>query len=1073
MNKTLRRFTAWVFLAGLTLVAAACGGGGGEGSAGTGTEGTVTISGVAMKGPIKGAWVGVYQLKSDGSTGDLLNWGTSGNGGLYDIKIPASRASGPLLVVVKGQAGATYLSETSQKDVAFANSTESFNAIVNAADVAQGVTIGPLTEAAYQKLQEVLTTTPTLKADTSTINLANQQVGALFKVTNILAAPSSDPAYTAALTVIDQMVVNSKSTSTGAVMNVIVQAVATPTLNVAAPSYVAFQQAVTAAATAVTENPALIAANPTLAAAVTSIQNSVTTPPNWTDTTAPTAPLNLSYTTSVLTATSSSITLSWSPSTDDTAVTGYDIYRDNTKIATVTTTTHYTDPALAHNATYNYYVVAFDRAGNRSVASNQVSVPLALSVSDTTPPTQPSNLSASTFLTSTTASVVLLWSPSSDNKAVTGYDVYRDGSKVATVDTPGFTDPLVALATTYSYYIVAFDGAGNRSVESSHLSVTPNRPSLGVIVNGQLSSGIIGQPKTDVVAPTAPSNLVASTFAQTANTSNVVLTWSPSTDNVAVTGYEVYRNGSRIGTVTTPGYTDQSLTSNITYTYFIIAIDAAGNRSIASNQLAVTPNQASLGVTINGQLSGGVTGQPQIDVTAPTAPLNLTAVTTAISATSSSVLLAWSPSTDNKAVTGYDIYRNGSKIGTSVTPAYSDPSVTSNVTYNYYIIAFDAAGNRSVASSLLAVTPNQASLGVTINGQLSGGVTGQPQIDITAPTAPLNLAASTTGITATTSSVLLTWSPSTDNRAVTGYDIYRNGSKIGTSVTPAYNDPLVTSNVIYNYYVIAFDAAGNRSIASSLLAVKADQASLGVTINGQLSGGVTGQPQIDITPPTAPLNLAASTTGITATTSSVLLTWSPSTDNRAVTGYDIYRNGSKIGTSVTPVCNDPLVTSNVTYNYYVIAFDAAGNRSLASSQLAVKADQASLGVTVNGQLSDGVTGQTQQDITAPSAPTDFTATASPITATTSSVTLSWSPSTDNRAVTGYNIYRNGTKISTVTALGYKDPLVTSSVSYIYYVVAFDAAGNLSPASIQLSVTPASAALGVVVSGQISSSILGF
>jgi chitodextrinase len=429
--------------------------------------------------------------------------------------------------------------------------------------------------------------------------------------------------------------------------------------------------------------------------------------------------------------------------------------------------------------------------------------------------------------------------------AVTGYEIYRNGSKLATVTAAlVYTDPSVSSSVSYSYYVIAFDAAGNRSGSSNVLAVTPNVASLGVTINGQLSTGVIGQPQQDITAPTAPTNLAASTFATSATTSSVLLAWSPASDNIAVTGYEIYRNGIKVATVSsTSVYIDPTVTSSVSYSYYVVAFDAAGNRSGSSNVLAVTPNTASLGVTINGQLSSGVIGQPQQDITSPTSPTNLTASTFVTSATTSSVLLAWSASSDNTAVTGYDIYRNGSKLAT-VTAAlvYTDPTVTSTVSYTYYVVAVDAAGNRSGSSNLLVVTPNVASFGVTINGQLSTGVIVQPQQDITAPTSPTNLTATASLISVTTSSVTLTWNQSTDNVMVTGYDIYRNGSKIGTvsSLSLAYTDPSVTTNVAYNYYIVAVDAVGNRSAASNLLTVTPAAASLGVSFSGQISSLILG-----------------------------------------------------------------------------------------------------------------------------------------------------------------------------------------------------------------------------------------
>jgi hypothetical protein len=79
--------------------------------------------------------------------------------------------------------------------------------------------------------------------------------------------------------------------------------------------------------------------------------------------------------------------------------------------------------------------------------------------------------------------------------------------------------------------------------------------------------------------------------------------------------------------------------------------------------------------------------------------------------------------------------------------------------------------------------------------------------DTEAPTTPAGLAAGTT----TGTSVPLTWSPSTDNVGVTGYDILRDGSAVATSTTPSYNDTGLTPDTTYSYTVRARDAAGNTS----------------------------------------------------------------------------------------------------------------------------------------------------------------------------------------------------------------------------------------------------------------------
>src|SRR5262249_54053195 len=82
------------------------------------------------------------------------------------------------------------------------------------------------------------------------------------------------------------------------------------------------------------------------------------------------------------------------------------------------------------------------------------------------------------------------------------------------------------------------------------------------------------------------------------------------------------------------------------------------------------------------------------------------------------------------------------------------------------------------------------------------------------------------------------------------------------------------------------------------------------------------------------------------------------------------------------------------------------------------------------------------DTVAPSVPTGLTVTGT----TTSSVSLSWTASTDNVGVAGYKIYRNGTQVGTATGTTYTDTGLGSSTSYTYTVSAYDAAGNNSAQS---------------------------
>jgi chitodextrinase len=99
-----------------------------------------------------------------------------------------------------------------------------------------------------------------------------------------------------------------------------------------------------------------------------------------------------------------------------------------------------------------------------------------------------------------------------------------------------------------------------------------------------------------------------------------------------------------------------------------------------------------------------------VDNTAPAAPTGLTATP----ASTTQINLAWTASTDaTSGIAGYDVYRGGTKINTSLitTTSYSDTGLTPATLYSYYVKATDKAGNVSAASNTAtATTPKAADL---------------------------------------------------------------------------------------------------------------------------------------------------------------------------------------------------------------------------------------------------------------------------------------------------------------------------------------------------------------------------
>ncbi|MFC6875655.1 reprolysin-like metallopeptidase [Flavobacterium myungsuense] len=181
---------------------------------------------------------------------------------------------------------------------------------------------------------------------------------------------------------------------------------------------------------------------------------------------------------------------------------------------------------------------------------------------------------------------------------------------------------------------------------------------------------------TDTVVPTAPT-LAASGTTQTATN----LSWSGATDNVAVTGYDVFQGSTLLGSTSSTTFSVIGLTASTTYSFSVKAKDAAGNISLSSNLVSVT------------------TLAPVLDTTLPTAP-----TLTATGTTQTTTNLSWSGATDNVAVTSYDIYQGASLIASVATTSYTVSGLTASTAYTFSIRSKDAAGNISAPSNIVNVT---------------------------------------------------------------------------------------------------------------------------------------------------------------------------------------------------------------------------------------------------------------------------------------------------------------------------------------------------------------------------------
>jgi len=278
----------------------------------------------------------------------------------------------------------------------------------------------------------------------------------------------------------------------------------------------------------------------------------------------------------------------------------------------------------------------------------------------------------------------------------------------------------------------------------------------------------------DKKAPSPPANV----RGIGATASSVDVSWDASTDNVGVVGYIVYVNGQPLSsgktpTVAAPPYTVDGLECGESVKFAVAAVDGAGNKSVRASVV--------------------VSAAACADTSAPSAPANFRQE----GATATSVALAWDASTDDVAVAGYGVYVGGIAIGTAAGPSFTVTGLTCGATSAVEVDAFDAAGNRSPRAMAWVTT-------------VACG-------DLTPPSAPGNLAVGT--ITAT--SVALAWAASSDNVAVAGYNVYRNGAKVGSVSGTSFADTNLTCGTSYSYGVEAYDAAANTSTRSTTTAVTA------------------------------------------------------------------------------------------------------------------------------------------------------------------------------------------------------------------------------------------------------------
>jgi chitodextrinase len=497
--------------------------------------------------------------------------------------------------------------------------------------------------------------------------------------------------------------------------------------------------------------------------------------------------------------------------------------------------------------------------------------------------------------------------------------------------------------------------------------------------------------------PGAPQNFTATPISS----SQIQLSWSPPTGGGTVGVYNIYRNGSLIIQGNVLQYIDKNLQPNTTYSYYLKAQYLDGVTGPSTNTVTATTNAAATPtptVTSAPLSTPTPTARPTSTPTATPTPTSTPTSTPTPSPTATPT-----PVPDTKAPTvSLTSQTPGATVSGQVTLSASaqddvgvtkvdflvDGEVLASVSQAPYTTNWDTTILPAGSTHTLSAKAHDAAgnIGSSASVSVRVGDTTPPSVTLSKPSNG-DTVSNTVNITAN----------ATDNLQLQKVEFYVNGvlKSIATSAPYQYSwNSREVDNGTVGISATAYDTAGNKQ--SDTVAVTVANA--------------------DITPPSAPTNLKANATSY----STVSLSWTASTDNIGVEGYYIIRNGTTIAQTTSATYNDTSVLPSTSYQYQIVAFDAAANNSTGSSLASVSTPQA-------------------PDTEAPTTPTNLTA----VAASSNQVNLSWSIATDNIGVVGYEVFRNTVKVADVTGNSFGDTGLTPATTYSYYVRAYDAANNRS------------------------------
>ncbi|WP_068604586.1 fibronectin type III domain-containing protein [Paenibacillus swuensis] len=620
---------------------------------------------------------------------------------------------------------------------------------------------------------------------------------------------------------------------------------------------------------------------------------------------------------------------------------------------------------------------------------------------------------------------------------------------------------------------VLFDQVTDTSFTSGQVGVgAAGTQSFADNVSVLVDSGLTGP---DTEAPTSPGSLQAAELTTTLAT----LTWQAAEDNVGVSSYNVYVNGELQGFTELTAYAVKNLTKATNYTFRVEAVDGTGNKSVPAELSVTTPavdskktyTQAFDGTALEGwslsqaELSGGTlqtgnwggdalavyTGDSfsgdvryEVDVNAwGTGDANLIRVFFQYQDAGNSYLLE-TGGNDNNTLKLYAITGgNRAELGT-----FSNYSLKAGAKLIIQIKdgKLTVTGRQNATDTVLfdgldaAITFGTIALGAQYNFAFFDNLTIESVIsDVEAPSSPSALRS----LYATEDAVSLEWTAATDNVGVAGYDVYRDGVKVGSAASTGWTATGLAGSTSYTFTVTAKDRAGNVSPASEPLTVKTKAS----TRLPRTAWTATSSPSFAESPAANAFDGVASTRwssgqsmaggqtftldlGAKSKFNRIVLDASGSANDYAP-GYEVYvsQDGTTWGSAVA------VGTGNTVTD---IAFKNVDARYIRIVQTGTSGSWWSI---------HEMSVHLEPDLQPPSAPTALKATR----ITDYIGVLKWTPSTDNDGVKHYEVYVDGRKVLIVKHPYAPIIYLKKKETHSFAIKAVDHSGNVSPLSAPLTV----------------------